>query len=186
MAVVDFFMMPNGIKGESTDSQHTGAIELDSCLWGCTNTSTVASSGTVGGGAGRVKAGDFHFRSRPSVASPLLFQYCAAGTVIDKVMIYARKQGAGTASQWDYLTITLENVYVSSHRIDLGFDVELGSGGAEFSIEAGSAVTDNWVTWEYGSMSYGKLTFQYNQQLPAGGQGSATIKLYDFTTNKAG
>jgi type VI secretion system secreted protein Hcp len=183
MAVVDFFLMPNGIKGESTDSQHSGAIELDSCYWGCTNTSTVASSGTVGGGAGKVKAGDLHFRSKPSVASPLLFQYCANGTPIDKVMLYARKQGG---TQWDYLTITLENVYVSSHRIDLGFDVELGAGGAEFSIEAGSEVSDNWVTWEYGSMSYGKLTFQYNQQQTGGGQGAATIKFFDFTTNKGG
>jgi len=180
MSVVDGFMMPDGIKGESTDSKHTGAVELDSFYWGCTNASTASSSATTGGGAGKVKAGDFHWRSVPSVASPLLFQYCAAGTVIGKVMIYVRKQGG---TQMDYLTITLENVYVTSHRINLGFDVENAPTGAEFEIEAGSQATDNWVTWEYGSMSYGKLTFQYNSQSATdGSQGPATIKGYNYMT----
>lgn len=183
MAAIDGFLMPNGIKGESTDSQHSGAIELDSFYWGCTNASTVSGSGTVGGGAGKVKAADFHFRARPSVASPLFYSFCTTGKPIDKVMLYVRKQGG---TQFDYLTITMENVYISSHRINLGFDFDESSSGPEFQIEAGSEATDNWVTWEYGSMSYGKLTFQYNQQQKDGSAGPSTIKFFDFSQNVGG
>lgn len=182
MATVDGFLMPNGIKGESTDSKHTGAIELDSFYWGTTQLSTVGSQ-TVGAGGGRAKAGDLYFRARPSSASPLFFQYCTSGKPIDKVMLYIRKAGG---SQIDYLTITLENVLVSSHRINLGFNVEHNPSGPNFEIAAGSAAADDWVVWEYGSLSYGKLTFQYNVQQKDGTQGAATVKFWDYTQNTGG
>jgi len=183
MATVDGFLMPDGIKGESTDSAHTGAVELDSFYWGCYQMSTVGS-GTVGAGAGKVRAQDLHFRARPSVASPLFFSYCTTGKPIDKVMLYIRKAGG---KQIDYLTITLENVLVTAHRIDLGFDIEQQAGTpAAFTNEAGLGASDDWVVWEYASMSYGKLTFQYNAQQKDGTQGAATTKFYDFTTNAGG
>jgi type VI secretion system secreted protein Hcp len=182
MATVDGFLMPDGIKGESTDSAHSGAVELDSFYWGCYQMSTVGS-GTVGQGAGKVRAQDLHFRARPSVASPLFFSYCTTGKPITKVMLYIRKAGG---SQIDYLTITLENVLVTSHRIDLGFNIEQGASGANFTNEAGLGASDDWVVWEYASMSYGKLTFQYNAQQKDGTQGAATIKNFDFTTNIGG
>jgi type VI secretion system secreted protein Hcp len=183
MATVDGFLMPNGIKGESTDSVHSGAVELDSFYWGCYQMSTVGS-GTVGAGAGKVRAQDLHFRARPSVASPLFFGYCTTGKPIDKVMLYIRKAGG---SQIDYLTITLENVLVTAHRIDLGFDIEQQAGTpAAFTNEAGLGASDDWVVWEYASMSYGKLTFQYNAQQKDGTQGAATTKFWDFTLNQGG
>lgn len=182
MATVDGFLMPDGIKGESTDSTHSGAIELDSFYWGSVQMSTVGS-GTVGAGAGKVRAQDLHFRARPSVASPLFFSYCTTGKPITKVMLYIRKAGG---SQIDYLTITLENVLVTSHRIDLGFNIEQSAAAASFSNEAGVGASDDWVVWEYASMSYGKLTFQYNAQQKDGTQGAATIKNFDFTTNVGG
>jgi type VI secretion system secreted protein Hcp len=182
MATVDGFLMPDGIKGESTDSVHSGAVELDSFYWGCYQMSTVGS-GTVGQGAGKVRAQDLHFRARPSVASPLFFSYCTTGKPITKVMLYIRKAGG---SQIDYLTITLENVLVTSHRIDLGFDIEQAPGAASFTNEAGLGASDDWVVWEYCSMSYGKLTFQYNAQQTDGTQGAATIKNFNFTTNVGG
>lgn len=182
MATVDGFLMPDGIKGESTDKTHSGAVELDSFYWGTTQMSTVGSQ-TVGAGGGKVKAGDLYFRAVPSVASPLFFQYCTTGKPIPKVMLYIRKAGG---TQIDYLTITLENVLVSSHRINLGFDVEHTKDGPSFDIEAGSVASDSWVVWEYCSMSYGKLTFQYNAQQTDGTQGAATIKYWDFTNNTGG
>jgi len=101
------------------------------------------------------------------------------------VMLYIRKQGG---TQFDYLTITMENVYVSSHRVNLGFDLEEDPHGASFDIEAGTAASalDAFITWEYGSMSYGKLTFQYNQQQKDGSAGPSTIKFFDFTLNQGG
>jgi type VI secretion system secreted protein Hcp len=179
MATVDGFLMPDGIKGESADSVHSGAIELDSFYWGSSQLSTVGSQ-TVGSGGGKVKAGDLYFRAVPSVASPLFFQYCTTGLPIAKVMLYVRKAGG---KQIDYLTITLENVLVTSHRINLGFDYNQDSSGPGFDIEAGTAASDNWVCWEYGSLSYGKLTFQYNAQQADGTQGAATIKGFNYMTN---
>jgi type VI secretion system secreted protein Hcp len=174
--------MPDGIKGESTDSKHSGAIELDSFYWGCSQQSTVGS-GTVGHGAGKVRAHDLHFRARPSVASPLFFSFCTTGKPITKVMLYIRKAGG---SQIDYLTITLENVLITSHRVNLGFDLQQGGTTPEFSNEAGLGAQDDWVVWEHCSMSYGKLTFQYNAQSKDGSQGAATVKNFDFTTNVGG
>ena len=75
---------------------------------------------------------------------------------------------------------------VTSHRIDLGFNIEQGAAGANFTNEAGLGASDDWVVWEYCSMSYGKLTFQYNAQQKDGTQGAATIKNFDFTTNVGG
>ena len=185
MATVDGFLMPDGIKGESTDSGHTGAIELDSFNWGSIQMSTLGSA-TTGGGAGKVRAQDLHFRAVPSVASPLFYQYCTTGLPIKKVMLYVRKAGG---KQIDYLTITLENVYVTSHRINLGFDLDespTDGSTVRTDIAAGSAATDNWVVWEYCSMSYNKLTFQYNAQQTDGTQGAATTKFWDYSLNTGG
>jgi hypothetical protein len=65
--------------------------------------------------------------------------------------------------------------------------METSGTGASFDIEAGTSAsaTDAFICWEYGSMSYGKLTFQYNAQQKDGTSGAATIKGFDFTTNKA-
>jgi type VI protein secretion system component Hcp len=182
MATIDGFLMPDGIKGESTDSKHSGAIELDAFHWGCYQGSTLGSA-TAGAGAAKARAVDLHFRARPSVATPLLFSYCSGGKPIPKVMLYIRKAGG---NQIDYLTITLENVLVTSHRLALGFAVEESTDPPHYRIEAGNEGADDWVIWEYCSLAYGKYTLQYNAQQKDGTQGAATTKYWDFTLNSGG
>ena len=182
MARVDAFFDCSDIKGESTDSKHQGTVEIDSYNWGCMQMSTT-SSATAGHGAGKARPIDFHFRSKPSVATPLFYSFCGSGKHIAKATVYVRKAGG---NQFDYMTITLEHCLITSHRISMGYSIEQSKEGFEFSSQAGLADTDDWVVWEYVSVSYGKMTVQYNSQQADGSAGPATIKWVDYQQNTNG
>ncbi len=107
-AASDYLLEIDGIKGESRDSAHPGAIEIQSWSWGVSN-SGAASGG--GGGTGKVSFQDFHFTTRIGKASPQLLLSCATGKHIPKAVLYVRKSGGG---QEDYYKITLEDILVSS------------------------------------------------------------------------
>ena len=182
MAQVDAFLEIAEIKGESTDSKHQNTVEIDSYNWGCTQMSTTGSA-TAGPGAGKVRPLDLHFRSKPSVATPLFYSFCGSGKPINKAVLYVRKAGG---NQIDYITITLEKCLITSHRISMGYQIEQSREGFEYGSQAGMANTDDWVVWEYGSISYGKMTVQYNAQQPDGTQGAPTVKWVDFQQNTNG
>ena len=108
-AAVDMFLQLDGIKGESKDTKYPETIEIESFSWGASNTG--ASGG--GGGAGKVIMQDVHFVAKVSKASPQLLLACAEGKHIPKAVLYGRKAGDDGRTQ-DYLTITLEDVFITS------------------------------------------------------------------------
>ena len=91
LLAVDAFLKIDGIKGESTDDKHKDEIDVISWSFGETNSGTAHTGG--GGGAGRVNMKDFKFTMRTNKASPKLFQACANGKHINKVVLFVRRSG---------------------------------------------------------------------------------------------
>ena len=109
-AASDFLLEIDGIKGESSDKDHKGAIQLDSFSWGVSQTGIVIGGG---GGSGKVSLQDFHFSSATGSASPLLLSSTATGKHIAKAVLTVRKSGEKPV---DYIKIQLEDLLVSSYQ----------------------------------------------------------------------
>src|SRR5262249_20076416 len=73
----DHLLVIDGIKGESNDSKHPGAIAVHDFSWGNVNCGSAATGG--GAGAGKVQFKDIKFHARSNIASPLLALCCASG-----------------------------------------------------------------------------------------------------------
>jgi type VI secretion system secreted protein Hcp len=98
------------VAGESTDSKHTGEIEISSFSFGAHNTTTIGSA-TGGAGAGKVTFSSFSIMKKTDKTSPLLFQANASGTHYQKCVVTLRKAG-GTPVE--YLKYTFGTVFVES------------------------------------------------------------------------
>jgi type VI secretion system secreted protein Hcp len=101
----DYLLELEGIKGESKDEVYRDAIEIESFSWGCSNPS--AGTGTP---TGTVVFTGLEVAASVSIASPQLLMACASGKPIPRAILHVRKAG----TQQEYLTITLEDVMVSS------------------------------------------------------------------------
>ena len=106
----DYLLELDGVKGESRDRRHPGAIDLSSFSWGA---SYAGSPSGGGGGSGKVVLQDFHFTKKCDSTSPQLFLRCATGTHIKKAVLYVRKSGG---QQQEYMKVTMEDVLVSSFQ----------------------------------------------------------------------
>jgi len=162
MAQADYFLKIDGVPGESTDKSHPNEIEVESWSWG--ETQVVTAGGGTGGGAGRVSMQDLNFVTRTSKASPVLFLTCASGKHLSKAVLTARKSGE---SQFDFLTLTLTDVLVSSYQI------------------AGSSPADT-VPMDQVSLNFAKIQFQYKVQTASGAPSDTVTGTWDVTKNTGG
>jgi type VI secretion system secreted protein Hcp len=158
----DYLLEIDGIKGESSDQKHKDTIELQSFSWGVSQTTTHSSGG--GGGAGKATFQDLHFTSKVSKASPLLFKRAATGEHIKKATLFVRKAGSG-GGQGDYMTITLEDVLVSSYETK--------------PSKGSDAVPTDRV-----SLNFSKIEFDYKPQLSDGRLGAPVTSTYDLAQAK--
>jgi type VI secretion system secreted protein Hcp len=164
MAVSDFLLNIDGIKGESTDSKHKDWIELRSFSWGLVNN---ASAGHGSGlGSGKVSMGDIHFTMTHCNASPLLMLACASGEHVKTATVLARKQGK---DQIEFLTIKLTDVLVTSYQTG-------GSSGGETGSEV--IPTDQF------SLAFSKVEQSYTPQKQDGTAGAKTTKGWNVKENK--
>jgi type VI secretion system secreted protein Hcp len=115
---VDYFLKIDGIPGESKDAKHKDEIDVLAFSWGVSNTKS-ASGG--GGGAGKAVFEDLLVVARTSKASPKLWLACASGQHLKSAVLTCRKPGK---APFEFLTITLTDVTISSYEID-GSDEEL-------------------------------------------------------------
>jgi type VI secretion system secreted protein Hcp len=107
----DFFLKIDGIKGESTDTQHKDHIQIESFSWGVSNSSTV----TGGGSAGKATFKEFTVTKKTDRSSPPLMLSCAAGTHIPSATFVVRRAAEpGAPPTEGYYVITLNDVLVSS------------------------------------------------------------------------
>jgi type VI secretion system secreted protein Hcp len=114
---VDYFLKLDGIPGESTDAKHKGEIDVLAFSWGVSGSKSTGG----GGGAGKAVFEDLLVVARTSKASPKLWLACASGQHIKSAVLTCRKPGK---TPFEFLTITLTDVLVSSYEID-GSDEEL-------------------------------------------------------------
>jgi len=156
----DYLLEIEGIKGESRDHKHPGALEIDSFSWGLSNAGSATFGG--GGGAGKASFQDMHFTTRVNKASPLLFLHCASGKHIKSAQLFVRKAGD---KPLEYLKIKLTDILISSYA----------EGGA-----GGDAPTDQF------SLNFTKIEFSYQPQEPDGSLGEPVKASWDLKQNKGG
>ena len=80
------YLQIDGIKGESTDSEHKDWIEVVSFSHSISQ--PASANATAGGGtSGRCKHEDFVITKYVDLASPKLYEACSSGKHIKKVVI---------------------------------------------------------------------------------------------------
>jgi len=114
---VNAYLIVDGITGPSTSK--TGAIDILSFSWGASQTSTY---GTGASGkeakAGRVDFANLSIMKVLDATSPLLFNFCSAGTIISKVYIlYDKPVGKDATVQGDYFRIYLADAMLTSIQL---------------------------------------------------------------------
>jgi type VI secretion system secreted protein Hcp len=135
----DFLLELEGVQGESKDSKHPGAIDIESFTWSASNGGTMAFGG--GGGAGKVQLEDVIFTAKVSKASPLLFRASASGQHFQKARLIVRKQGD---AQQEYYLVDFEDLLVSQYQSNYG------------GVDTGPL--------DQFTLNFAKVTFQYRVQ----------------------
>jgi type VI secretion system secreted protein Hcp len=102
------FLLLDDIKGESTDKDHPGWIELNSFSFGVTN----LGGGSSGAGAGRVEFSEITITKSTDTASPKLFEAVATGRHFEEATLDDTKTMAGKPVT--FLEFKFQNVFVTS------------------------------------------------------------------------
>ncbi len=153
-AVDMFLKFTPAIPGESTDSKHTGEIEVLAWSWGASNPGTFAAPG-------KSIVQDLSITKYVDKASPPLLLRTLNGQIIDSAVLTVRKQGVNPI---EFLFITLTDVLVSS--ISTG-----GSSGED-------RLTEN-VTF-----NFGKVEFKYIPVDGSGKAGTPITASWDVAAQK--
>ena len=158
----DAYIKIDGIPGEALDSKHKDWIEIKSYNFGVSQEISETASSAGGATAGRSHFSDFHVSKVVDKASAKLFETCAKGTHIPKIIIHVNRAGG---DQVKYLEITLEQVLISSFTH--------------------SANTEGDLPVENFTLNYAKIKTAYTQQKRTDGQGGGQIAGgWDRTANK--
>lgn len=157
---VDMFIKLDGIKGESTDKQYPGEIDVLAWSWGMSQSGTTHMGG--GGGAGKASFQDLSFTKYIDSSTNALMTALAKGTHVKKAELLVRKAGDG---QLDYISIAMEEVIVTS--VSTG-----GSGGED-------RLTEN-VT-----LNFAKVNFGYKPQTEKGSVEAYKPFVWNIASNAA-
>jgi type VI secretion system secreted protein Hcp len=161
-AASDYLLELDGIKGESSDSKHAGAIEIESFSWGATN------AGAIGSGA-QGKSITFTLRKRIDKASPLLFLACAKGNHIPQATLTLRKTNS-SGGKTDYYQVTLSDILISSYQTSTDDSQSGGGGGAGQPVDRVS-------------FNYQKVVFTYSRLDETGEPMEEPIRVeHDFSS----
>ncbi len=150
------------VTGESTDSKHSGWIEIMSMQAGISTPVTLGSSSGGGISAGKATASDLIVTKYLDRASPPLFLGCAMGTRYPTITLELTVTNQDTAPI-TYYKITLNNVIVSSLSTTSGGDRPM----------------------ESVSLSYERITTDYYMRDAKGGFPTTptTTATWNFATN---
>ncbi len=152
----DMFLEITGIKGESTDAQHVGQIDIMGWHGGATNSGSFRQG--PGGGSGITSVGDLAVAKYMDAASTELLKACMTGRHIDSAKLYVRKAGG---KPLEFLVITLTKLLVKS--------VTQGM------IEADGRLSER-VT-----LHYAEIKEEYTTQTATGGKGDHYMMSYKVT-----
>lgn len=156
-----FLKFTPNVAGESQDDGHKEWIEIQSFSYGITN----PSWGQTGSGAsgGQSVFSEFIFTKMTDKSTAALMLKAANGQHFEKAEVICYK--AGGEGRVPYLTLTLEQVYITSYS----------TSGAE----------GGGVAMESFSCSYAQIKQKYTLQDDKGGTGSGTEFGWNVKQNKA-
>lgn len=156
------FMKIGDLKGESVDNVHKGEIDVLAWSWGLSQSGTTHTGGA--GGVGKVNVQDLSFTKYVDKSSPSLVLACCMGRHYADATLTVRKNGA---EPFEYLTITMEDVLVTS--LSTG-----GSGGED-------RISEN-VT-----LNFAKFNLSYQPQSEDGSKDGPAIEAkWDIRANVQG
>ena len=157
----DIYMQIDGVKGESTDTDHKDWIELLSFNHAITQPASATAASAGGGTTARSQHSDFSISKFVDLASPLLYQLCSNGKHVKSVNIEMMR--ASGDKRVKYMVVAMTEVVISHVA---------PSGGSDFPSEAVS-------------FNYGTIKWTYTQQKRADGTpGGNTTGGWDLTQNK--
>lgn len=140
----DYYLLINGVNGESQAKGMTNNIELDSWSWGASNPASLGGKGLA---AGKPALGDLTVSFAIEAASFQLVKNLVQGTHVASATFTGRKTGGG-GTPYNYLVITLTNCFIT------GFSTGGGSTGVPTATL---------------SIAYEKIQYQYYTQDTASG-----------------
>jgi type VI secretion system secreted protein Hcp len=160
--MIDAYLQIGDIKGESQDDKHKQWIEVRNVHWGVTQPRATAVSTAGGHTSGKADVHEVIFDKLADIASPILFQTCAAGKTIPKAKFeFYRADGDG--SRVKYFEIELENVMISN------VTPTSGNGG---------------IITESVHLASSRFKCTYTQQKISGGAGGSATGGWDSAANK--
>lgn len=157
----DIFLQIDGIKGESTDSEHKDWIELLSFNHSISQAASATANSAGGGTTGRCQHQDYSITKYVDLASPKLYELASSGKHIKDVTIEMLR--ASGDKRVKYMVVKMEQVVISHVS---------PSGGGDFPTESVS-------------FNYGTIKWTYTQQKRAdGSQGGNTAGGWSLVENK--
>lgn len=159
--VSTMFLKIEGVKGESTDSNHKDEIELMSYSHGVSQPVSAVASTAGGGTSGRCNHTDLTVSKSLDVSTPVLNQLCCTGKHIDSVVLTLRR--ADGDKSIPYMVYKLKDVVISSISV----------GGSS-----------DQVPMETLTFNYSKIEWEYSKQARAkGGESGKSNGSWDLAKN---
>ena len=118
MALVDMFLKLDGVDGESSDSKHSGEIQIQGFQLGVMS----PRDSITNQAKGARRWSHLSIKANVDMSTPLLFMKLATNAKIPKAVLSCRKAGK---EQFEYFKVTLSEVMVV--KIQAG-DLESGGG----------------------------------------------------------
>jgi type VI secretion system secreted protein Hcp len=161
---IDSYLQIDGLKGESTDSDHKDWIEILSFSHAISQPASATGSSAGGGSVGRAKHDDFVVTKNVDLASPKLYEMCSSGKHIKKVVIELMR--ASGDSRVKYMVVEMDQVAISTVHLNTAESEDL--------------------PFESVSFSYGVIKWTYTQQKRAdGSKGGNVTGGWNVAENKA-
>lgn len=154
----DYFLIIDGVKGESADTTYSGEIDVVAFSWGMNQSGSMHIAG--GGGSGKVSVHDMSVTKYVDTATTAFMQKCCSGKHFPKAQLICRKAGD---TPLEFLKVTMEEVLISS--------ISSGGSGSE------SKMTEN-VT-----LNFAKVKVEYESQTSEGGGSGASELGWDIRGN---
>ena len=155
------FLKVRGVTGETADTKHKGEIEVVSWSWGLHSPTSIGTGQAVGA----VSVNELRIVKRIDLSSVTLMRFLRDNATIEpgdlgnhvtaSALLTVRKAGDG-GSQFEYLRIELDNVRVTSSRVE---------------ATQGGGLTDKPEVLESVSFTFSKVRVSYTPQSSTGGAG---------------
>jgi type VI secretion system secreted protein Hcp len=157
----DIYMQIDGLKGESTDSEHKDWIELTSFNHSISQPASATANSAGGGTTGRCQHSDYSISKFVDLASPKLYEMACSGKHIKDVTIEMLR--ASGDKRVKYMVVKMEEVVISHVA---------PAGGSDFPMESVS-------------FNYGTIKWTYTQQKRKdGSQGGNSAGGWSLAENK--